>query len=365
MMAGIAAYQGCPVADQISFRLHTFDLTRSGACPGHAAYCQAPAVVEVRVFDHNHPDFDEEYGNIHPISRAFDDIFGSDIGRVATCTTDATSGDCIAGEAAVGYYLVIVKYFENINGTDYTVYLGKFKWPVEFQDTDGDGLRDLATKDFQLIKFIRRNGDVYFVGGLQKVLSGSYLEIISPDYATWEEAVDSYVYPYIFTSDSDWDVDVCAEVPQGYNIQGVYDAEGELITTAECVQTLVANETKVVAFEVVDLESPPPQVTADFTIRHKGQVHAFELVTPGHRQGRDEPSGEQGALVVKQIAPVPVPMDARANSAVTESGPDARRWPSRRAILGLGLILGCLSVIGLSVVAVGWFVIGRARQRPR
>ena len=58
-------------------------------------------------------------------------------------------------------------------------------------------------------------------------------------------------------SDSDWTIDLCAEVPPGYQIVGVIDENGDLLTTTQCVQTIVANET-LVAFEVVGLESPPP-----------------------------------------------------------------------------------------------------------
>jgi hypothetical protein len=126
------------------------------------------------------------------------------------------------------------------------------------------------------------------------VVTGSYLEIISLDYAVWEEGVTNYVYPFIFTADSDWDVDVCTEVPEGYDIVGAYDADGVLVATTECVQTLVANESKAVAFEVVDLQSPPPHVKAKFKIKHKGKVHKFGLDTPGHRKGKDHPGKGKG-----------------------------------------------------------------------
>ena len=99
------------------------------------------------------------------------------------------------------------------------------------------------------------------------------------------------MYPFIFTSDSTWAVNVCAEVPTGYTIVGAYDAEGNLVSQAECVHTAIAGEAKVIAFEVLDLESPPPHLKATLRIRHNGRVHALSLETPGHRKGKDRGRG--------------------------------------------------------------------------
>jgi hypothetical protein len=55
------------------------------------------------------------------------------------------------------------------------------------------------------------------------------------------------------------------------------------------MQAIVANEPKVVAFEVVDLQSPPPHLKAKFKILHKGKVRKFNMDTPGHRRGKDRP----------------------------------------------------------------------------
>ena len=73
-------------------------------------------------------------------------------------------------------------------------------------------------------------------------------------------------HPFIFTSDSDWSVDVCAEVPAGYTIVGVYDENGDLIPSGECVHTFVSGETKVVAFEVKETGSPEPSLDATLNL---------------------------------------------------------------------------------------------------
>jgi hypothetical protein len=254
------------------------------ACPGGAGSCKMPVEgAEVRVFDRNDPTFRVTYGIKNLGSGIYDQVFWNDIGRVGACTTDA-SGFCIAGEEAVGDFLVIVKYTDGDLGT---VYTGKPKSPEDF-------VGGLASKEFQVIKVYKEDGSIQLSGGSKTVLSGSYLEIISPDYAVWEEGADDYVYPFIFTSDSDWDVDLCAEVPFGYAIVGVYNADGDLIATDECVQALVADETIVVAYDVFDFQSPKPHMKIKFKIQHEGKVHRFELETPGHRRGRDKPDNGKG-----------------------------------------------------------------------
>ena len=173
--------------------------------------------------------------------------------------------------------------YEDVD-TGKTVYTGTPKSPSDFEPTG------LATKDFQIIKVLKKDGTKQFGGGKKTVVIGSYLEIISLDYSIWEEGVTTYVYPFIFKGDSDWTVDVCTEVPEAYSIVGVYDENSNLVSTTECVQTIVA-ETKVIAFEVVDLQSPPPHMKAKFKIKHKGKRHNFDLDTPGHRKGKDKRKG--------------------------------------------------------------------------
>ncbi len=72
-------------------------------------------------------------------------------------------------------------------------------------------------------------------------------------------------------------------MPSGYNIVGVYDETGQLFATTDCVQTLVANEQKVVAFEVVEVNSPEPWLKATLKVKNpkgkksKHQITASDL----------------------------------------------------------------------------------------
>ena len=52
---------------------------------------------------------------------------------------------------------------------------------------------------------------------------------------------------------------------------------------------------KVIAFDVLDVESPPPHLKARIRILHNGRAHALSLETSGHRKGRDNPRQRRAA----------------------------------------------------------------------
>lgn len=84
---------------------------------------------------------------------------------------------------------------------------------------------------------------------------GSVLWVYQPNEVVWVDTVE--YYPFVFESDSDWTVDVCLEVPEGYEI-----VEGE-----SCMQTLVANEEKTILFKVKEVGSIPTASTVNFTFK--------------------------------------------------------------------------------------------------
>jgi hypothetical protein len=208
------------------------------------------------------------------------------------CATD-TAGSCTTLLQSATDYLVIVRYDDGGGA----VYTGRPLDAASFVDTDGNGDPDLAMAEYQVIKFYKKDGSVQYGGGSKTVFVGSVLEIIAPDYAVWEEGVTNLVYPFIFLSDSDWSIDICAEVPQGYAIVGVYDDDGNLVTSDNCYQTIVANESQVVAFEVIDMQSPRPDLKVGLKIRHNGRLERATLETPGHRLGIDNPGQNRRPIV--------------------------------------------------------------------
>jgi len=243
---GLFDAQGCPISDFNTVTLHVIDQAKSGACPGGDGSCKSPiAGAEVRVFDRNDAAFQSLFGK-NPKGGEYDVVFESGVGLLGSCVT--VSGVCSVGEPSTGDYLVIVKFFDDETGK--TVYTGKPKSPSDFVD-------GVANKDFQIIKVLKKNGDIQFSGGSKTVVTGSFLEIIYPDVAVWDVGANDYVYPFIMISDSSWSVDVCAQLPTGYDIAGVYDENGNLVTTNDCSQTFVSGQTKVIAFDVVQTGSPP------------------------------------------------------------------------------------------------------------
>lgn len=271
--------QQCPAIGGVSednhVVLHIINQAKNPAVCGGAGSCKLPVEgAEVRVFDRNDATFQSTYGTQNPSGSVYDQVFESNIALVSTCTTDST-GTCTAYEPAVGDYLVVVKYYDA--ETANTVYTGSPKNPSDFVDGH-------ATKDFQFIKVYKKNGSIQWSGGKKMVVLGSQLDVIYPLDAVWDEDTQNYLYPFIFVSDDNWTVDVCTHVPQGYDIVGVYDENGDLVASDNCYETFVSGETKVAAFDVVQTGSPP-EWAMNAKIRVKGpngKVQNLDLNVPSH-----------------------------------------------------------------------------------
>ena len=276
----------------------------------------------MRVFDRNDGDFQTTYGTKNPSGSIYDQVFENDVGRVGACTTDA-AGQRTAGEETTGDYLVIMKWAD-LDNPPKVVYTGKPKSPSDFVDTDTDGLGDLASKDFQVIKVLKKNGDIQFSGGKKTIVTGSYLEVVHPDFAIWEDVAAGYVYPFIFSSDSDWNVDICAYVPAGYAIVGVYDENGDLLTDSSCTQTFVSGETKVAAFDVIEVGSPEPVLGVLLTVEHEGKVTEVDVEIRGERTYVEEPAAQPAQL---------------PTTGAGESGGGTPAWPLVAALAGVSVML--------------------------
>ncbi|MEM4321870.1 MAG: LamG-like jellyroll fold domain-containing protein, partial [Candidatus Woesearchaeota archaeon] len=161
-LVGRGLYNGCPLADKNVVSLHVIDQAKSGACPGGVPSCKlALGGAEVKVFDRNRLaglTINSLDGGVvvltkNPSGSLYDDIFESAVAdsaaKVSFCTTDVF-GVCYAGERVVGDYLVILRYVDTQTGK--TVYTGLPKGPDDFVDSDGDGLVDVAVKDFRLLR---------------------------------------------------------------------------------------------------------------------------------------------------------------------------------------------------------------------
>jgi hypothetical protein len=293
--------------------------------------------VVVRLYDLKNASLQGQYGK-DPGPDRYRDVYASNVGLVGTCTPKRESptpkangklagfGEALCGAPAATDILVLAGYrdFADPKGkpranVDVNVVFGKKVDGGSFKSTPTNGKLSgsLSTatvpsgaailwsdvRDIHAQKTIRKDPKDCIYGGTnmaattciiqyadagKTVYTGSYLEIIYPTFTLWDEGQTRYLYPFIMSSDSEWTLDVCAAVPQGYQIVGVYDADGSLVASADCVQAGVAGETKIVAFEVVDLQSPPPRLTTKLKIKHKGRTVNDQLDIPGKRKGRDK-----------------------------------------------------------------------------
>ena len=269
---GLPDRQGCLFGDKNVVDLHIIDMAKRGDCGG-AGSCKFDLEgATVRVFDRNDADFIALWTK-NPNGALHDEVYENGAGLKGSCTTN-TEGDCTVGEETTGDYLVIVKYFDQETGK--TIYTGKPK-------SGGDFVDGLATKEFQIIKVIKKDGTIEFKGGSKTVVVGSLLEMIAPEAAVWTGTDE--VYPFIFTSDSSWSANVCLDIPSGYRIAGILDENGNLNQSGTCTQTFVAGETKVIAFQVQDVGSPEPNVKARIQLRGpKSVTKNIILDIPGMKE---------------------------------------------------------------------------------
>ena len=277
-------YMGCPVADKTTLDLQIVDQLKSGICGLDKSgkpkpECQVPLVgTTVKVFDRENAQFVAAYGS-RPKKEILDIIYRENVGLVGSCTTDAT-GICTAGEDHPGKFLVIAKYTD-AGAT--AVYSGKYKnfkkkvIKAFDEEEDDDDISDLSIKSLimekklHFIKIIKKDGSIEYKAGKMTIVSGSQLNVLYPEYAIWDEKDDSEFYPFIMSSADSWTTNVCMQVPVGYDIVGVYDINGNLMGTSDCMQSFVAGETKVILFKVSDIGSPEPDLKFTLGITHKGK----------------------------------------------------------------------------------------------
>ncbi|HLC65271.1 MAG TPA: MopE-related protein [Candidatus Nanoarchaeia archaeon] len=317
----------CPAADKVSVELHTIDQAKTNYCGAGRGSCKEPIQgARVKVFDRDNADFQSAFTK-NPSGTLYDVVYESDIGLIGSCITDS-SGSCLAVEQGAGTYLVIIKYVDE--ETNSNIYVGRPKSPSDFVDVNGDGKRDMATKEIQIIKVLEKGGRITFRGGSKIVVTGSELVVISADNVIWMN--DREVYPFIFTSDADWTVDVCMQIPAGYRIEGVLDENGNVVTTANCAQTFVSGEAKVVIFSVVEVGSPEPNFGFTLTTKHNGKTQTAKGTINGIRQKTKTQLQKQISTKVKAAKQEIANRQAKSQTKETASPLTSRAVISRAAM---------------------------------
>jgi hypothetical protein len=312
---GLGKQNGCPHANETHVKMTIMDLRRNGACGywpnGWAKFtCEVDLEdVNVKVFDREDRDFYSAYGSWPP-RHFLDDIYEANIGIAGGCSTNE-DGKCMVGEDHPGKFLVIAKYEDSDSGKK--VYTGKFVnfmwnrsacwWHWDRDDDDEDGFTppDKITKYLHIIKLIRRNGEAKFLGGVRTIVSGSQLDVYHPEYTVWEDEVE--LYPFMFTSEEDWDVDVCMYVPEGYRLVGIMDDNEEVISTSGCVHSFVAGESKVFLFEVEDVGSPEPEMSFSLVTVHEGRGKVLYKKIDGMRKWNERKYERRVHQKIEQLAP--------------------------------------------------------------
>jgi hypothetical protein len=136
-------------------------------------------------------------------------------------------------------------------------------------------------KHINWVGTVKADGTVDISPARQQHIKGSILTITYAEQALWDG--ESQLYPFIFGSDSDWTVDICASVATGYSIAGVYDENGSLIASLPCAQTAVSSErTELIMYDVAGFVSATQaDLIAHLTVQHLGNVTTLDLLVPG------------------------------------------------------------------------------------
>ena len=295
--------EGCPYADITTVKMHIVDQQKSGIC-GYdrrgrpKETCEVPYEgMLIKIYDRYDPAFVAAYTS-HPWKTKYDDIYNSNIGLMGSCTTDA-NGKCTAGEPKPGKYMILGLLYDEVN--EISVYAAKKKnfmdctrtcedddddkydsWHSSSYDVSCGGTcvigctnKTIVSKTLRFVKLIKKNGDVKYEAGNRLILHGSELNITAADYVVWSGTEE--LYPFIFSSDTNWTVDVCINVPAGYTIAGVMDIDGNILSTTECMQTIIENEERVILFALTteagtSALADAPDVTAAITGTPAGEA---------------------------------------------------------------------------------------------
>ena len=209
--------QGCQIADKNIVELHSVFLGE-----GEGSNTQPIPGVVVRVFDRNNADFRAVAGSKNPNGSLYGVIFEANQGKVGQCTTNA-DGVCFAGEEATGDLLVIIKFVDDSFEPSKIVYVGRSKGLSDFVDTNDDGVVDLATKEFQVIKVYQDGEFVEYRGGSKIVVIDTMQNVIVPEIT----ATNSSKF-ILAETNGKFKVDTCSSVTTSTS------ESGTLVTNSNC-----------------------------------------------------------------------------------------------------------------------------------
>ena len=343
---GISTYFGCPFGEQTSITLHIVDQQKSGICgyePNGKAKgaCDKPLSGSVvKLFDRENPNFVAAYGSRPNTKDIANVIYEAGVGLAGQCTTDG-NGVCLSGVDHAGRYMVIAKYQDGSNSV-YTSRIVNFRRSANTSAEDDDADTDTPTqnetfvrKNLHFMKTIKKDGSVTYQGGKMVVVTGSELDVAYPEYAVWD--AKEQLYPFVLTSAETWNVNVCLSVPAGYDIVGIMDPDGNVITTADCNQTLVAGTSTAIIFRILDIGSPEPNFLLSLNATHAGKNTKQDLKIEGIR----EASKEKNDQAVKDK------INAKPRQKPAATGNQPVSQPESKPVKKSGFWASLLGIFGL------------------
>ncbi|MCX6800383.1 MAG: hypothetical protein NT091_04540, partial [Candidatus Falkowbacteria bacterium] len=266
---GVPSFNGCSFGIQTSNKLHTIDMAKTGACPKNNPLdllknintCETNlSNVVLKAFDTEDLAFAETYGT-NPERGSFSDIFKNTVGYVNKCTSD-NAGDCTIGVDHPGKFLIVGAYYDNINNL--IVYHGRFVSLDENTNT-------AQTKILRFIKVIDENKNIYYRAGKRIIIKGSQLNIDTPEYTP--KSSESELYPFIFSSDEEWSINLCLDLPPGYGLQNVIDQSGKGLNPANCpTLTAKSNANGLILFKVNNKNKNLDDISFAIKTSHKNKI---------------------------------------------------------------------------------------------
>ncbi|MBW2995373.1 hypothetical protein KY312_03395 [Candidatus Woesearchaeota archaeon] len=165
-------------------------------------------------------------------------------------------------------------------------------------------------------------------GSEKKNYKGSNLDVLEPEFIDWTGSTEEY-YPFVFTSNETWDVNVSLYVPEGLAIEGINP-----------IVTLIANESKIIQFKVKETVENGSQggaaVLFDLGVNGKAQQDVSIISSEAVKQTK-EPS-----LANIQVKPVQGPAQTRQAEI-----PNVEDVPSSEFLLFTGVALIVIIAIAM------------------
>lgn len=250
IVAGKGEYQGCPAALRVSVQIVDAQAKQKIDQP-----------LQTRIFSTSAGSCADNVGTESPLNfpYIFDICHAENVMPLDETDSDGRFvADLVSFGVTTGPKLVLVESPIGANGSSayqaFTVTVASNKaYNLGFEITPA------TSETYVQNSYFSKDSRGNYHGSRKQTVTGSVLEIVMPDYSLWTS--NQELYPFIFISDSEWAVDICLQVPEGYKVAG----------DADCSSVSVNGEVEVIEFAVQDLASPEPVMKSTITATRNGK----------------------------------------------------------------------------------------------